>query len=254
MTKSISPRAVLETIPGWENANWRPLKGGLSNQTFLVETARQKGVLKIDTAPRTAGLNRRIDEKRIQTTAAEKLLAAPVLFAAERVYLSEYLPGRAWTSTDLRDEANLERLAELLKRVHALPSTGRRFDAIEAARHYFVTARNVDAAVAKECEHVIAAMPLPSLLRCCHNDLVAENIVATPSLRLLDWEYACDNDPLFDLATIVAHHELNESHKGILLNSYFNGDAERWTTRLEQYIETYRALLWLWTAAQAAER
>ena len=54
--------------------------------------------------------------------------------------------------------------------------------------------------------------------------LVAGNIIATPAIRFLDWEYACDNDQFFDLATVVAHHDLSDDRADFLLNAYFDGN------------------------------
>ena len=47
-----SPQAVLGRIPGWEQAEINELEGGLTNRTWLVNVGDQKGVLKIDAAPR----------------------------------------------------------------------------------------------------------------------------------------------------------------------------------------------------------
>jgi len=66
----------------------------------------------------------------------------------------------------------------------------------------------------------------------------------------LDWEYACDNDPLFDLATIVEHHELGETQGRTLLDFYFEGDSCRWQKGLEEQRKLYLALLYLWMACR----
>ena len=86
-------------------------------------------------------------------------------------------------------------------------------------------------------------------LCCCHNDLVAENIISAPEIRFLDWEYACDNDPLFDLAIVVAHHDLSERQAGVLLDAYFDGDGARWREQLDVQMRLYGALNWLWAKA-----
>ena len=93
-------------------------------------------------------------------------------------------------------------------------------------------------------------MPIPADLCLCHNDLVAENIVDTGELMFLDWEYACDNDPLFDLATVVAQHELDEAQTDVLLSAYFDGAWRTGRPELERQVANYNALLWLWKAAR----
>ena len=89
-------------------------------------------------------------------------------------------------------------------------------------------------------------------LCCCHNDLVAENIISTPDILLLDWEYACDNDPLFDIAVVVAHHGLSAGQADVLLDAYFDGDGDSWRHQLAIQQRLYNALNCLWAAAAAA--
>ncbi len=244
-----TPYDVLHRLPGWQGAQWSALDGGLSNRAWLLEKHGARAVLKVDAEARSAPYNSRVEEARVQARAAEQDLAAPVLFADERILLCEYVDGSVWQPADLRDLDNLDRLGVALKRLHALPRTGRRFDASGAADSYARRIERDDDTVAL-CRDIIEKQPPRDELCCCHNDLVAENIVATPSLCFLDWEYACDNDPLFDVATIVEHHDLEDSYAARLLDARFDGDGERWLVRLDGQRCLYRALLWLWLASR----
>jgi thiamine kinase-like enzyme len=80
--------------------------------------------------------------------------------------------------------------------------------------------------------------------------MVAANIIYSPEVRFLDWEYACDNDPFFDIATVVAHHGLAPDRAEYLLNAYFDGDGDRWSDQLARQTKFYDALYWLWAAAR----
>ena len=248
---SSSPQDVLARIPGWEHADCDELEGGLTNRTWLLSIGNRKAVLKIDSAPRVAPFNGRLFEQGIQTRAAQADLASRVLFADETSYLTEYLNGDVWTAADLEKEENLVALANVLRRLHALPLSGRRFDIVGAAHRYRDRVDSGESDVARKYVEVIEKYRAPLARCCCHNDLVAENIIATRDLRLLDWEYACDNDPLFDLATVVAHHNLSASLATCLLDAYFNGDGERWREKFEQQVILYGALHWLWNGARA---
>ncbi len=245
-----SPRAVLARIPGWEQARFSELRGGLTNRAWRVSVGERHGVLKIDVAPRAAPYNHRLAEQAVQTMAANAELAGPVLYADDTTYLTEYIDGDVWTAADLDVEENLSKLASLLQRLHALPPTGRRFNAVAAAQRYV---EEIDAAASDtslHCVNIVRTQHASHNPCFCHNDLVAENIIATPELRLLDWEYACDNDPFFDLATVVAHHDLSERRSLFFLDRYFNGNGERWRDKLEQQVTLYNAMLWLWYASR----
>ena len=251
MSANIDPQAVLEAIPGWQGAACSELPGGLTNETLLVEKDRRRAVLKIDPAPREAPFNARQEEARIQQRAAALGRANGVLYAGDTALLAEWAQGDVWTSAHFDADENLVRLAFALREVHGLPLTGRVFDAAAAARLYARKAAAVDAVHTERQLAVVESMPRPTNLCCCHNDLVAENILDTPEVRFLDWEYACDNDPLFDLAVVVGHHGLSDRQAGVLLDAYFKGDGASWRDKLETQVCLYDALLWLWTAANA---
>lgn len=241
--------SALAKCPGWDNATFLPIDGGVTNKSWLVKQGERKAVLKVDAKPRGEPFNSRPEEARIQMRAAAHGLAAEVLHASETVLLTKYVEGTIWSAGCLDVDENLDQLAGALKRLHALPLTGRTFDAVGAARKYATNIQGGDTAKIEECLTKIEAMPLPHNLCCCHNDLVAANIIYMPDVRFLDWEYACDNDPFFDIATIVAHHELPSDRAMYLLNAYFDGDGERWQPQLARQTEFYDALYWLWRAA-----
>ena len=81
---------------------------------------------------------------------------------------------------------------------------------------------------------------------------MAENIISAPAVRFLDWEYACDNDPLFDVAVVVAHHGLSDRQAGILLDACFGGYSGSFRERLGGQVRLYNALNWLWATAGAS--
>lgn len=250
MTVAEVPEAVISELPDWQGASYTELPGGLTNRTWLIEKNDRRAVLKIDDQPRTAPYNTRRAEAEVQTIAANAGIANRVLFADREVYLTEYVEGDTWDPTCLDQEGKIEQLASSLRRLHSLPRSGRSFDAVGAAEGYVKSIEGPDKTLISSCLGVIENTRLTGYLCCCHNDLVAENIIVTPELKFLDWEYACDNDPMFDLATIVEHHELSEGQARTLLDAYFEGAGERWYAKLAEQQRLYLALFWLWLAAR----
>lgn len=248
---SDSIKSVLAQIPGWEHGQFSELKGGLTNPCWLIELDDRKAVLKIDDAPRGEPFSTRPSEARVQNRAAEDGLATNVIYASDTVLMTEFLEGTIWSTGTLDVDENLAKLAAAIKKLHALPLTGRTFDALGAAEGYVQRIQNADTGMVRDCLAKIEAMPLPHNLCCCHNDLVAANIIYMPEVRFLDWEYACDNDPFFDIATIVAHHRLTSDRADFLLDAYFDGDGARWREQLTRQTEFYDALFWLWEAARS---
>jgi thiamine kinase-like enzyme len=250
---SAAVEAVLAQIPEWAAASYSQLKGGLTNPCWLIELGDRKAVLKIDEAARHEPFDSRPEEARIQMRAAKQGLANKVIHVTDTVLMTEYIEGVVWSAGCLDVEENLEKLAAAMRKMHSLPLTGRTFDAIGAARGYAQSIKNdaVDSSKVRDCVAKIEAMPLPHNLCCCHNDMVAANIIYVPEVRFLDWEYACDNDPFFDIATIVAHHKLATDRANFLLDAYFDGDGARWRDQLARQTEFYDALHWLWEASRS---
>lgn len=80
----------------------------------------------------------------------------------------------------------------------------------------------------------------------CHNDLTKPNILMNGSVSLLDWEYACLNDPYFDLATIFSNFQLDKVSIEFFLKGYgddFNLDSHK----LNQFIKLVKLTEKAWS-------
>ncbi len=254
MTDPFSATAAIARIPGIEpaKARYRALGGGLSNRSWLVETQDRRLVLRLDgPQARALGLDRHTEFAILRRAAGEGIAPEVVYADPDAGLLAyEYLPGRCWTRADLESESNLEALAAIFRRVHALPRSGVPFDASGAAARYLelISGDRALAPTGRRCLAIVERIPAPVETACCHNDVVAANVLAMPALRLLDWEYACDNEPLFDLASLIGYHDLDARQKGILLRAYSGSLALR--DRLEQQLRLFDALQWLWLAVR----
>lgn len=249
--RDLAERALVG-IPGWSGAELTALKGGLTNTTWRAEKNRRIATLKVDPAVRGFPFANREVEADVQRSAAAKGIANDVIHASPTVLLTDYIDGRRWNAEDIRNEQNLRALGRLLRRVHRLPRTGRRFDALRAARlHATRIAATAAADPLAVGEHlgILGSLAGPDEVCCCHNDVVAENILATPDLKLIDWEYASDNDPMFDIAVVVVHHDLDDAQGTCLLGGYAGEVSSRDEARLAREIRRYRSLAWLWQAA-----
>ncbi|NNC78427.1 MAG: phosphotransferase [Woeseiaceae bacterium] len=245
-------QCALSEIPGWERAKLSPIQGGQTSDAWLAESGARRAVLKADAKIRSLPFRDRNSEAGIQRVAAHHGLAGKVLYSSATVLLSDYIAGASWGREELAQDDNLEELGQTLSRVHALPLTGVRFDAPAAARFYASRiTRDVDRALVQKHVDTVCQTELPAELCCCHNDLVAENMVSTPSLKFLDWEYAADNDPLFDIAIVVAHHDLNNPQTMRLLSAWCESDGRVFLEPLQLQIDMYRSLCWLWRAARS---
>lgn len=255
----IVPRSlkdVVAQISGWRDAVFTVLAGGLSNDAWKLTVGERSAVLKVDDRPRELPFGSRTDEAIVQNMAADAGIAPKAIAAQAGFILTEFVDGMVWSRDNLCDPRNLTLLGSTLRHLHSLPLTTRTFDPGVAATRYIDAIIASDASVISVCKRIIEEWRMPDRLCCCHNDLVVENIL-TPHFRgrsrllILDWEYACDNDPLFDLATVIEHHELDSAQAACLLGAYLDGDANARIARLEPQRCLYLALLYLWMAARS---
>jgi thiamine kinase len=252
MTQSEIRDEALARLPGWSDATCTPMPGGTNNTVYLLEAAGRQAVLKFPTATRGFPLNTREQEAAVQSAAAAIGLAPAVLCVEGEFMLEEFLPGRGWTAADFGRPEQLRNLAACLRRLHSLPPTGRPFPLATAARAYYDRLPDgVDQPLADQHLATVLSHPMASDLCCSHNDLVAANIRESDGIRLLDWEYASDNDPVFDLATIAEDQSLDERSSAILLAAYFGSNANDRSAAFHAMRRVYAALTWLWDAARA---
>jgi thiamine kinase len=255
MMSSIAAHQALERIPGWSSHNVCVLEmfgGSQTNESWLVERDQARYVLRIDTPlAATLGLDRQ-REMVIRDHVARAGLAPAVVFCdpGHGVMLSEYQRGRAWTKEDLHDEGNLELLASRLKRLYALPAVGTPLCLSAALLHY--ADRLGDASALTLAQEGVALVKKVSerVPVVCHNDLVAQNMVAGDRLWLIDWEYAGTGDALFDLAVVVEHHELPRSLWQPLVETCLGSVNRQIEEDLALYRAVYRRLVQLWRAVE----
>ena len=110
-------------------------------------------------------------------------------------------------------------------------------------------------AVHREAEAVRQALngnpvqPVP-----CHCDPLPENFLDTGDrMYIVDWEYAGNNDPMWDLGDLSVEAEFNPEQDAALLRAYFGGDAPAHQVGRMVMYKSLSDLVWtLWGAIQVA--
>lgn len=243
-------------VPGWDpgKADIEELKGGLTNRVYHVRSQDRECVLRLaEEHNGTFDLDRSC-ETAILETASEAGIAPAILYSNEDagILITEYLHGRVWQESDLESAENLESLAGLLRSVHALPACCSPLDLTGIADKYaeFLKARHGLHAFASNCVRIIRERPIHETSTCCHNDIVAENVIESGGLKLIDWEYARDNDPLFDLASAIGFHNFDERRQQMFLSAYAGSATGELRERLDEQVRVFDAIQWLWLASR----
>jgi len=231
------------------------LGGGITNRNFKVTLDGEAYVLRIggkDTA--LLGIDRRAEHEASRVAAQLGVAPEVVRFVEPEGYLvTRFVAGEPVPLEELRRPPRLRELAHTLRRVHAGPEIGARFDSFRVVENLCSTARargvvipvGYDSAkpLADEIERARGQQPL----RTCHNDLLNANLIAAGGrIVIVDWEYAGMGDAFFDLANLCANHELSKEESRELLQAYsgvLRPDDEDglWLMR---YMSDFREAMW----------
>ena len=162
--------------------------------------------------------------------------------------LTQFLEGEIWSESDTRNTEKLTQLALTLRKLHALPAAGLRFQPGTAALRYGREIGSHQALkLAEQANELANELLPPGKARClCHNDLIHMNIIDGNPVRLIDWEYAAMGHPLFDLAVVVRHHQLGSVTAFVFLQEYLGRKDSTAEQELMAFCQLYDWLAGLW--------
>ena len=221
-------RNRLAALPCWQGkVSLEPLKGGLTNQSFVAEDAAAKFVVRCGDDIPVHNVFR--DRERAASRAAfEAGLSPEIVHVEPGITVLRFIDGRTFVEADLRE--NLDRLVPLLKTCHRevgrkLQGPANMFWVFHVIRDY-VRAANADStylALADELEQ--RQVPLPIVFG--HHDLLPGNFMDDGQrLWLIDWEYGAFGTAMFDLANLSSNGEFDAAQDERLLAAYFGGAVD----------------------------
>ena len=240
----------------------RPLLGGLTNKSYLLESQGSYYVLRVNASnSKQLELDRRAETGIIQSV-AKAGIAAELVYAdpAEKFLVTHFVDGVKWGKGSLHLGDNMSRLAELLKTIHQVEAIDRVMDVRSKSEQYWqalddsrllgkelrlIEQKVLPYIVMSENEHRVACL--------CHNDLLPDNLIVSSDNQLvaIDWEYAAMGDPFFDLAVVAEGHELTPFFERQLLRDYLaRSPSIAELTRLHNCRIEYAYLTLLWYAVQ----
>jgi thiamine kinase-like enzyme len=233
-------------VPGTGKLAVHRLRNGLVNETYRV--LRHGGVYALRVAasnPYALGLDRAWEARVLERAVLVGLAPGLEYCDPQRgILISRWVDGRSWTPADARGRANIARMADVARRIHALPiPTPARVMTPSAWIEHYSAAVRQSARVGRSTTATASTPGAPSAaaalrsaatarltalaaLPCvdpvvCHSDLHTLNLIDRgDSLVLLDWEYAHASDPLWDLAGWSANNDFEDELKHELLMSY----------------------------------
>jgi thiamine kinase-like enzyme len=230
-TDQTEAKARISALGIWQgDITLAPLKGGISNESWVVSDARGPHVVRFGKDyPFHHVL--RAHEVMVSRAAAEAGFAPALIHAEAGVMVTQYLGARTYGAEDVR--ANLPRITEILRDFHqTLPhhvsGPGQFFWPFHVIRDY---ARTLARDGSRMTPHLprflglataLEAVQTPLPIVFAHNDLLPANILDDGTrLWLIDFEYAGFSTPLFDLAGLTSNAGCDAEETEGVLAGYF---------------------------------
>ena len=236
------------------------LPGGLTNRNLKVTNPDGCCVVRIPAeGPGLLGIDRD-HEYRNSRAAFEAGVGAPVLHYRPGAGLTVgFLPGTALTDADLHDPAVLGRVAAACRTLHAGPRFVNDFDmfAVQARYRVIVAERGFRLPArydefAPQVRRIAAALG-PRVTVPCHNDLLAANLLDDGRrVRIIDYEYAGNNDACFELGNIWSEAALPAPLLDELVTAYFGRPRPDQVARARLFGLMSKYGWTLWAAIQDA--
>ena len=238
-TESDDLQIALARIPALKGLSASDIKvarlGGLTNRNYRLDTAGGTFVLRVPGAGTSEYISR-TNEAHAARVTSDIGVNAPLVFfdPADGIQLCRFIEGGVTLNVErFKDLGSVRRSAQSLRQVH---DCGRpflnRFELFQMIDEYLDILARKNAplpdgyhAVKKEAEAVrqaLNARALPNLP--CHCDPLAENFLDTGSrVYVIDWEYAGNNDPMWDLGDMSVEAAFGPEQDEAMLEAYFGG-------------------------------
>jgi thiamine kinase-like enzyme len=205
------------------------ISGGITNHNFKLET--ENGVFMLRLAgERTEllGINRAHEFTCAQTAFQVGVGAEPIVFLEPHMAILTRFIGGAET-LEHSAQNHLERIVGLLRRYHSAPAFPSSFNPFQTVRNYHALALEYGVKFPNDLDSILTQMNRietalqPHARECpCHNDLLPANLLFDgSSLFIVDWEYAGNGNPFFDLGNLAVNLELDAVQCQELLCLYF---------------------------------
>ena len=222
---------IIRSLPFWKNEiNIKAIKGGISNQNFLVQENSKKFFVRLGYDMPEHNVSRS-KELIASNAAAEIGLSPAVIYNTKGVLVLEYIEGAMLSTDSIVDK--LESIISLIKKIHSemskkLYGHSVNFGAFDAIKRYAKLLKNHKSSYTQLLPSLLFQVDKleintsPYDIVFCHNDLIFTNFLDDEDrLWIVDWEYSGFNNPLFDLGDFASHCNFPENKEIFLLENYF---------------------------------
>lgn len=231
------------------------LNNGLSHSTYLISSGTEHFALRVESPESRALAMSKTQEIALMGSAGS--LAPEIVWSDHRTLVTRFVHGATWQPLE-----KLEALCQSLHQLHRTHSEVAGFDLLLHCDQYWQNIRELftvnehTSELFEQCrahlQQTLQQYPEQCL---CHNDLNPDNILQQEDrFVFLDWEYACNNSPYFELATIVEFYALSDLQTRQFSSCYWQSiNTEQHLTALQAFRVVVRFTEWLWLTLKESE-
>jgi len=263
----VTEEFVKKLMPEWEKEPVKitRLKGGITNELFLVEDEKGK-LYKVRIPGRKTELFIDREAEIANMRALESTGITPKIIKYDektQILISEFIPGKVSKKEDFKNTQVREKAVSAIRKIHdsgiKLSNTFNVFNEIDRYKSL----------LKGYGKKILEDYPLEEMLKTtenirsrvegaevkftpCHNDLLPENFVfRNGKVYIIDWEYSGMNDPRFDLADFITELDnLTGEEEEHILQLYFGESWEAERERVDLYKLPSRLWWALWSVTQ----
>ncbi|MBU6244217.1 MAG: phosphotransferase [Actinomycetales bacterium] len=208
------------------------LEGGITNRNYRVDLDDHSVVVRLSD-PQGSDLAIDRENEYLNSVAAAASGAAPAVIEYQPgagALVVAWVRGRTFTEADVRSPANLPRIAQACRILHAGPAFAQSFDMFDIQARYLALVRERGYRLpdryeefAPQVARVRAAMQgVRERLVPCNNDLLAANLIDDGErIWIIDYEYSGMNEASFEIGNIWSESTLPLDQLEPLVEAYW---------------------------------
>ena len=221
---------IIKNLKIWKTKiSLEVVKGGLTNQNFLVIDESKKYFVRIG---KNISEHLIFRENEIAASKAASLagIAPRFIHAEEGIIVFEYIESKTYDSELVIK--NIDKIIKVVKKIHNkipnyLSGPPPLFWVFHVIKHYSNFLKNNNSSYVgllndfmdKSSQMNKIASPYDIVF--CHNDFLPANFIENKSkIWVVDWEYAGFNTPLFDLGGLASNNNFTYKQEIYLLENY----------------------------------
>jgi thiamine kinase-like enzyme len=258
-------QAQFQKIPSLSNATAiHQLEGGLTNTNYRVETPGRTCFMRVS-HPSTHLLGIDRANEKINTERANLAGVGPAVIdflPAEKILVIEWINARTLHAANFQTQPSLlVEIAAALKKLHSGPAFQGIFHFPEVWRNYLHTVQQYGYFMPVgylQHQHLVVALEkalaiVPEQTVPCNNDLLAENFMHDgQKIWIIDYEYAGQNEPSFELGNLASESGLTTEQVAVLCDAYWQAHLPVKITRAKAWSIIARYGWVMWASIQEA--